>query len=768
MSDKLNHLIFDLPEVYQTIFGHPEWDKEAARNCNERLDKINSVYSVLSEKLGRPLNVLDLGCAQGFFSLSLASKGARVRGIDFLDKNIAVCQALADENQELDISFETGRIEDIVENISPRQYDLVIGLSVFHHLVHEHGKDEIKKLLLKLANSVHAIILELAVKEEPLYWASSLPEHAYQLIEHCHFYKKIADYETHLSNISRPMYVVSNDYLILDDYCDSFTSYTNVPYKTATAVHGESRRYYSNAHMVCKLYSFEKAGLSVYELARSKKELNQEINFLQSPPKNFSAPALLHSGVSATEGWVVMERLSGELLSDKISDGKDINLDAIFSGLLHQLVILEENDYFHDDIRPWNVLVTKTDDIYLIDFGSVSHDKKDCVWPDNIFLAFVLFVKEILVPQKISQGIFRSASLSPYNLPEKYANWIYAFWQNPVEAWSFKLLLDLFQKIDDLPDYQGEINGTGEWIKAQEKLLMNNQSHVYKLIVENDDSRLRIKQIENHIANGVEPDVKLLVEQTKHFDEKINVINERFSGVDENMKLFDAKVMALNNNVMQSVEQTEALITSYQELLNALEVKFESRFNESLNNVNEFKNSFESALDEIKLNFDSKELTDKKETIDEMPRDVLIEKINELQQHSHFLACENERLHHHIVAMNNSSSWRITKAWRKGGHYFRLMKTDSFQTLSKKFVKKISFKSIVFINQRPRLKIAIINNAKKMGLYNFLLRFYQRVNPPVVSHPQASVIVNEAMTPEHSEQSQLPELVKNIYFKLKR
>lgn len=40
MTKDLNTLVSELPEIYQTIFGHPEWDGDAARDCNQRLDLI--------------------------------------------------------------------------------------------------------------------------------------------------------------------------------------------------------------------------------------------------------------------------------------------------------------------------------------------------------------------------------------------------------------------------------------------------------------------------------------------------------------------------------------------------------------------------------------------------------------------------------------------------------------------------------------------------------------------------------------------------------
>lgn len=68
MTKDLNTLVSELPEIYQTIFGHPEWDGDAARDCNQRLDLITEQYDNLSRALGRPLNVLDLAARRAFLA----------------------------------------------------------------------------------------------------------------------------------------------------------------------------------------------------------------------------------------------------------------------------------------------------------------------------------------------------------------------------------------------------------------------------------------------------------------------------------------------------------------------------------------------------------------------------------------------------------------------------------------------------------------------------------------------------------------------------
>ena len=117
MKKVIEGLVHALPEVYQTIYGHPDLSQVVSRECHDRLVEINVIYSALEKKLGRPLRVLDLGCAQGFFCLSLAERGASVLGIDFLKENIDLCNALAEENPQLNVKFSQGRVEEVIAQL---------------------------------------------------------------------------------------------------------------------------------------------------------------------------------------------------------------------------------------------------------------------------------------------------------------------------------------------------------------------------------------------------------------------------------------------------------------------------------------------------------------------------------------------------------------------------------------------------------------------------------------------------------------------------
>ena len=203
----ISELVRALPEVYQSIYGHQEFDGSAARACEDRLVSLIAIHDRLRASLGRPVRVLDLGCAQGYFSIALATRGAIVAGVDFSAENIALCQALADEHPDADLSFTHGTVEEVIGTMAPGSVDLVLGLSVFHHLVHEHGVPAIRALLTRLAERVAVGVFEMALATEPLYWGPSQPDDPRELLAGWSYMATNSHCVTHLSDVVRPLIV---------------------------------------------------------------------------------------------------------------------------------------------------------------------------------------------------------------------------------------------------------------------------------------------------------------------------------------------------------------------------------------------------------------------------------------------------------------------------------------------------------------------------------------------------------------------------------
>lgn len=77
------------------------------------------------------LRVLDIGCGGGLLSEAMARLGARVHGIDVVDRNIAIAQDHA-EGQNLDLRYELVTAEDLAERAD--RYDVVLNMEVVEHV----------------------------------------------------------------------------------------------------------------------------------------------------------------------------------------------------------------------------------------------------------------------------------------------------------------------------------------------------------------------------------------------------------------------------------------------------------------------------------------------------------------------------------------------------------------------------------------------------------------------------------------------------------
>ena len=462
----IEKLVSDLPEVYQPIHGHPELSGQVSRSCLDRLAHIVRIYDALQRLLGRPPKVLDLGCAQGYFSLHLAERGAIVLGIDFLNKNVAVCNALAQENPALLVHFETARVEDAIARLEHGQYDLVLGLNVFHHIIHEKGIDAVKDMLEHAAARSGALVLELALRKEPLYWAPAQPENPRDFLDSIAFVHEVARHGTHLAPISRPLFVASNRYWILEDQASRFDSWSFEPHDLAQGTHQTSRRYFFSSDRILKLYRFDHACGE-----QNKTEFIRETLFLQKPPHEFSVPELIAFVEGESEAWIAMKRLPGRLLLDLLREGVKVDSRAILLAVLEQLAALESTGLYHDDVRTWNVLVAADGATHLIDYGSISSQPRDCSWPSNLFLSFFIFVREVATGVVDDPVPLRTVSISPFGLPQPYRNWAMVLWHRPLNEWSFRLMYETL--LDTPPEMSEELtlDANSAWMKSIEEAI---------------------------------------------------------------------------------------------------------------------------------------------------------------------------------------------------------------------------------------------------------------------------------------------------------
>lgn len=549
----IKNLVSALPEIYQPIYGHPELSSQVSRPCLDRLDSIVRIHDTLQHLLGRPLNVLDLGCAQGYFSLGLAERGANVHGVDYLDKNIAVCSALAKENSQLHASFEVGRVEDVIERLAPDQYDLVLGLSVFHHIVHEKGVETVVGLLERVAKQSGALIVELALREEPLYWASAQPEDPRTLLEPIAFVHEVAQHATHLAPIPRPLFVTSNRYWILEDRAERFDSWSTDPHLLAHGAHQGSRRYFFSADSILKLYLFEHP-LGV----RNSTEFKNELKLLQSPPSDFPAPALIAFGQTKANAWLAMRRLPGRLLLDLLREGAAVDVRAVLLAVLSQLAALEKAGLYHDDVRTWNVLVANDGTTHLIDYGSISDQAKDCVWPGNLFLSFFIFVREVATSVVDDPDPLRTISISPFGLPQPYRAWASSIWKRPLAEWSFQLMLRTLQEASVDGFAEGVQQPVEAWIKAIEEAVQSQKLLTNHLRHQANGENFQNKQMLLALTESHSRELAFLDDLSKqvgHDAEEmrssVRVLKKQFAWVEEQIVAVNRSCAALKGQVTE-------------------------------------------------------------------------------------------------------------------------------------------------------------------------------------------------------------------------
>ncbi|WP_337029852.1 methyltransferase domain-containing protein [Pantoea agglomerans] len=443
-EQSITALVEKLPEVYQPIFKHPEFTAQASRSCLDRLERISSVYNYISEEKGRPLKVLDLGCAQGFFSLNLAELGAIVTAIDYSQPNIDVCNKLASENNNLKVEFFLGSIETVInERVMEGEFDLVLGLSVFHHLVYEHGADFVFDLFQQLSSKVETGIFEFALNTEPLYWAESQPKDPRELIECYSFSHYLSMYGTHLSSVERPLFFASNKYWHIEDMYGVIETYMQRSHQLDNFYHGNNRRYFFSENKTIKIFLDNESGTN-------HKEILNESLFLQKEIKGFRTAKLISYGNFEHESWMVRTTIPGKLLLDVIINNENYDDEKIISDLLEQVTILEKNGLYHNDLRPWNILIGDDGLVYIIDYGSISSQVLD---GDDLYgqlLSFFVLIKEIAQHRIREQGSQRPPFISPYDFPEKYQKCLSLIWAMPSQKWSFQSVEEAFNNSSDM------------------------------------------------------------------------------------------------------------------------------------------------------------------------------------------------------------------------------------------------------------------------------------------------------------------------------
>ncbi|CAN7178000.1 methyltransferase domain-containing protein [Pseudoxanthomonas sp. LjRoot143] len=433
-------LVARLPEVYQPVYGYPELSGQASRATQDRLEDIRQVYRALSNQLGRPLRVLDLGCAQGYLSFSLAELGASVVGVEMLTENAELCRKLASLNPHLDVNFVEGRIEDYVASLEGGRFDIVLLLSVIHHVAFHVSPEAASETVTRLRSCAPVLLAELAVAEEPLYWAAALPADPASMFGDALFLREIRHTGTHLSDVTRPLFFVSDAYWFVAGEVGEIQHARRGGHRFAKRSFRHSRTYLLSDDRVLKVLSIQGEDADV-----NRKELEGEVAFLRDVEGDGAYPRIIAVDEDSRSLFLVREKIDGQLLIDAIDAGQPFDSYLVVKDILAECIALERRGLYHQDIRVWNVLARGEGRFCLIDYGAISPIKSDCFWPQNIYIAFLIFVRELLSAPQILVGPIREIGVTPHGFPGNWSHWVAGLAKRPLPDWNFEQMLEVLQ-----------------------------------------------------------------------------------------------------------------------------------------------------------------------------------------------------------------------------------------------------------------------------------------------------------------------------------
>ncbi|KQR85490.1 hypothetical protein ASG35_27285 [Burkholderia sp. Leaf177] len=495
---EIQRLVEKLPECYQPIFGFPQLDVGVSRKCEDRLTVIRDSLERLRTLYARPLRVLDLGCAQGFFSMSVADLCDSVLGIDYLPANIDVCNAARDAAGLSQVQFQVGDISEVIKTLEAGRFDVVFGLSVFHHLCHAQGWEVIAEQLKALAAKVDVLILELADAREPLYWAPSLPADAAALVEKIGFIYPLEAFPTHLGDVERVLYFCSDRIWQCGLNVAKFAKWTEKSHEFAGMVHQGTRRYFFSDDAITKTFRF----IGQVE-DHNRREFEHELNFYNvlAPVLGslLESPRLLSAGSGHGFAHIIASRIPGRPLSELMTRGEAYDAGKVIRCVLDQLVQLEAQSLYHRDVRAWNVLIDDFGNARLIDFAAIGQEPGDDVWPFNGFLSFLIFVNEIAMKTVPRVHLFRRPMFSSAWVQEPFRSWLNSIWAEPHANWSFARFWDLLgASASGRPTNISGMHPTNWWLwSGALERLASDASDAFRLQIEAIDARASREDIWN-------------------------------------------------------------------------------------------------------------------------------------------------------------------------------------------------------------------------------------------------------------------------------
>ena len=379
-NERILALVAALPEVYQPIYGQPQLQGSRSTD-SDRITIVSRIVGEVAGQVGRPLRILDLGSAQGYVAFRLAELGHRVTGIERLKENLAVARAIGLQYPDLPVDFVAGDIVDAPTLVDLGDFDVVLGMSVLHHVIDRVGHDQAVGLLTALSAHIPHGIFEMALASEPVFWAGSLPVDPRVTLAPYPFIREIGRTGTHLSDVHRPLLFASGTHVLVADGLRTIDSWGDQSHPDVT--NRGLRRFFMVGSDVLKIAARFSAAADDGVLDVYRNELRNEAHVLEIlSGLDVDAPRLVEFVDGADESIIVRTSHPGVLLSEVAPSLNDQQRELVTGQVLGALAELESHGLYHTDLRLWNVIWDQESSrAHLIDHGAVSARPDDVMWP---------------------------------------------------------------------------------------------------------------------------------------------------------------------------------------------------------------------------------------------------------------------------------------------------------------------------------------------------------------------------------------------------
>ncbi len=158
---------------YQPIFKRGKLISGSDRNCLDRWNLIKKEIDNYKAK-----SVVDIGSAEGFYILQAAQEcNCFALGIDPDARRYSVAQDQAVLEKIMPAGFLLGIVDENLLEKMPK-FDLVIFMSVMHHMMYMHDQDYCLSFLKRLREKINKVmIFEMGQSNETKNkWAKQLPD----------------------------------------------------------------------------------------------------------------------------------------------------------------------------------------------------------------------------------------------------------------------------------------------------------------------------------------------------------------------------------------------------------------------------------------------------------------------------------------------------------------------------------------------------------------------------------------------------------------